>query len=149
MVDPVSRPSLHCQFDALDPSPSSARTRTDTAALPEKEWVRRNKHIKPEGGMIRLEFLNSSFSSSNFSIRAFRAYPLIEVRQTVPCRAIRGNGISDDSTLPPSEKGPRDRPHVRLRRGDAGLRRGTNGVSANGVTANSTFFDGETFWYSS
>ena len=41
-------------------------------------------------------------SSSNFSIRAFRAYPLIEIRQTVPCRSIRGNSISVNSTLPPS-----------------------------------------------
>ena len=61
-----------------------------------------------EGGMIRLEtlielrFLNSNFSSSKFSIRAFRAYPLIEIRQTVPCRAIQGNIISVSSTLPPS-----------------------------------------------
>ena len=29
-------------------------------------------------------------SSSNFSIRAFRACPLTETRQTAPCRAIRG-----------------------------------------------------------
>ena len=53
------------------------------------------------GGTIRLEplielkSLNSSLSSSNFSIRAFRAYPLIEIRQTAPCRAIRGK--SSDS----------------------------------------------------
>ena len=51
---------------------------------------------------VELEFLSSSFSSSNFSIRAFRAYPLVEIRQTVPCRAIRGDGISVKSTLPPS-----------------------------------------------
>ena len=48
-----------------------------------------------EGGMIRL-------SSSDLSIRAFRAYPLIEIRQTVPCRAIRGDSISVICTLPPS-----------------------------------------------
>ena len=41
-------------------------------------------------------------SSSDFSIRAFRAYPLIETKQTVPCRAIRGTSISVNSTLPPS-----------------------------------------------
>ena len=41
-------------------------------------------------------------SNSNFSIRAFRACPLIEIRQTVPCRAIRGNSISVNGTLPPS-----------------------------------------------
>ena len=49
-------------------------------------------------------------SSSNFSNRAFRAriyklysfeFPLVETRQTVPCRAIRGNSISVNSTLPP------------------------------------------------
>ena len=42
-----------------------------------------------EGGMIRLEtlielkFLNSSFSNSTLSVRAFRAYPLIEIRQAI------------------------------------------------------------------
>ena len=39
-------------------------------------------------------------SSSHFSVRAFRAYPLIEIRQAAPCRAIRGNRISVNSTLP-------------------------------------------------
>ena len=38
-------------------------------------------------------------SSSDLSIRAFRAYPLVEFRQTGPCRAIRGTSIS--VTLPP------------------------------------------------
>ena len=52
-------------------------------------------------GMIRLETLielkliDSSCSSSNFSIRAFRAYPLVGIKQIVPCRAIRGK--SSDS----------------------------------------------------
>ena len=41
-------------------------------------------------------------SSSNFSIRALRACPLIEIRQTVPCGAVPGNSISVNSTLPPS-----------------------------------------------
>ena len=60
-----------------------------------------------QGGMIRLgtlielKFLNSSFSSSNLSTRAFRACPLVEIGRTVPCRAIRGNSISVNSTLPP------------------------------------------------
>ena len=30
----------------------------------------------------------------------FRAYPLIEIRQAVPCREIRGNSIAVNSTLP-------------------------------------------------
>ena len=34
--------------------------------------------------------------------QAFRAYPLIEIRQTILYRAIRGNRISVNSTLPPS-----------------------------------------------
>ena len=61
-----------------------------------------------EGGTIRLEtllelkFLDSSFSSSNISIRAFRAYYLVEIRQTILCRAFRGNSISVNSILPPS-----------------------------------------------
>ena len=41
-------------------------------------------------------------SSSNCSFRAFRADLLIETRQTAPCRAIRGNIISVNSTLLPS-----------------------------------------------
>ena len=71
-----------------------------------REKRRAREHVS-EGGMMRLEtlielkFHNSSFSSSNFSIRAFRACPLIKIRQTVPCRAIRGNSISVNSTLPP------------------------------------------------
>ena len=34
-------------------------------------------------------------------IRVVRAYPLIEIRPTAPCRAVRGNSISVNSTLPP------------------------------------------------
>ena len=41
-------------------------------------------------------------SSSNCSIRAFRAYYLIEVRQTIICRAIRADSISINSTISPS-----------------------------------------------
>ena len=49
-------------------------------------------------GMIRL----ATLIELKFSIRVLRAYPLIEVRQTVPCRAIRGNSISINSNyLPP------------------------------------------------
>ena len=40
-------------------------------------------------------------SSSNFSIRVFRAYPLIEIRQAVPCRAIRGNSNLSQQYPPP------------------------------------------------
>ena len=38
---------------------------------------------------------------SNFSTRVVRAYPLIETRQTVPGRAIRGKCVSINGTLPP------------------------------------------------
>ena len=74
-----------------------------------------------EGGMIRLEtlielrFLNSSFSSSNFSIRAFRACPLFEIRQTFPCRAIRGKS-SDSRQQYLSQQNP---PHSRTNHRDA------------------------------
>ena len=43
--------------------------------------------------LVELKFLDSSFSGSNFSIRVVRAYPFIEIRLTVPCRAIRGKSI--------------------------------------------------------
>ena len=45
--------------------------------------------------LIKLEFLDSICSTSNLYIRVVRAYPLIEIRQTAPCRAIRGK--SSDS----------------------------------------------------
>ena len=41
-----------------------------------------------------------SSSSSNLSIRVVRADPLIEIGQAVPCRAIRGNSILVNGTLP-------------------------------------------------
>ena len=44
-----------------------------------------------------------TYSSSNLSIRAFRAFPLIEIRQMVPCRAIRGNSPSPPLVLEPQE----------------------------------------------
>ena len=40
-------------------------------------------------------------SSSKCPIRAFRVVYLIEIRKTAPCRAIRGNSISVNRTLPP------------------------------------------------
>ena len=52
-----------------------------------------------------LYYTGKPSSSSNFSIRVFRAYPLIETRQTVPRRAIReirGASTSVGSTLTPS-----------------------------------------------
>ena len=50
--------------------------------------IRKGGVIRSET-LIELEFLDSSFSS----------YPVIEIRQTAPCRAIRGNSISVNSTL--------------------------------------------------
>ena len=57
------------------------------------------------GTLIEFKFLNSSFSNSNISIRAFRIYYLMEFWQSAPCRAIRGNSISVSSTLPPLKNG--------------------------------------------
>ena len=59
-------------------------------ALREDEVVGRGDGMIRLETLVELEFLNSSFSSSDFSIRAFRAYPLFELRQQVPGRAIRG-----------------------------------------------------------
>ena len=65
---------------------------------PPSKW----KGVTRLGTLIELKFIGLSFSSSNLSIRYVRAYYLVEIRQTVPCRAIRGNSISVNSTLPPS-----------------------------------------------
>ena len=48
--------------------------------------------------LVELEFINSSFSISNSSIRAFRAYPLVEVRQ-FPVEQFEAT--ASQSTLPP------------------------------------------------
>ena len=45
--------------------------------------------------------IGTPHGAQNFSIRAFRACPLVEIRQALACRAIRGNSISVNSTLPP------------------------------------------------
>ena len=50
--------------------------------------------------LIELKFVNLLFEV-NFSIRVVEAYPLIEIRQAGPHRAIRGNNISVNSTLSP------------------------------------------------
>ena len=58
-----------------------------------------------EGGMMRLETL-IELKLLN-SIRVVQACPLVEIRQTAPCRAIRGDSISVSSTLPPLKIGAR------------------------------------------
>ena len=58
-------------------------------------WSRSQKGGIRLEALVELRFFKSSFSSSNFSIRAFRACPLAEATQAVPCRAIRGT--SSDS----------------------------------------------------
>ena len=85
-----------------------------------------------KGGMIRLEIelelTNSSFSSLTSRVRASRAFPLSEIRQAAPCRAIRGK--SSDSRqqylgqqYPPPLVGQEGQPvdPRRLRRGPRGL----------------------------
>ena len=56
-----------------------------------RTYLRKGRMIRLET-LIELKSLNSSFSSF---------FLLIEIRQTVPYRAIRGNSISVNSTLPP------------------------------------------------
>ena len=43
-------------------------------------------------------------SSSNFSARAVRAHPLVEIKQTVPCRAILRRQYLSQQYPPPSQK---------------------------------------------
>ena len=88
----------------------ASRVKSRTGAAPtliETAWGVRDTPAVGRGMMrletlIKLKLFNSSFSSSISSIRVVRAYPPVEIRQTVPCRAIRVNSISVDSTLPPS-----------------------------------------------
>ena len=70
----------------------------DWARRPLRGFSRRGLALFQKGGWYNYR----PSSSSNFSIRAFRAYPLVEIRQTILYRAIRGSSISVSSTLPPS-----------------------------------------------
>ena len=82
----------------------------------------RTQGPRSEGGMMRsetlveLNLLNSTSSSSNFSIRSFRAYSLVDIRQTVPCRAMRGKSsdsrqqyLSQQYHPPPLTRGTKHR----------------------------------------
>jgi len=51
--------------------------------------------------LVELRSLNSSQSSPNFSSRAVRARPPVEIMQVVPCRAVRVSLISVNMTLTP------------------------------------------------
>ena len=100
------------RVDPICPQPKVARERAEEAAAAApskaakqavaatKTRPQREQPVFREGGWYGWK--PSSRSSSNFSIRAFRACPLVEIRQTAPCRAIRGNSISVNSTLPSS-----------------------------------------------
>ena len=79
-----SRLALSAPFNPESESPRVKRAKTDP---PYGAFAVGHPH--------RTQISQFELSSSNFSIRAFRAYPLIEIRQTVPCRAIRGK--SSDS----------------------------------------------------
>ena len=50
--------------------------------------------------MMMMTMLVIRMMLTNFSIRGFRAYCLIEIRQTILYGAIRGNSISVNSTPP-------------------------------------------------
>ena len=79
--------------------PHMTRYLVENRCAPGKCGPSKLAHLHSKGGMIWLETLIELNCLSN---RSCRAYPLIEIKQTVPCRAIRGDGISVNSTLPPS-----------------------------------------------
>ena len=92
-----STPSLwrhkHPATRGLRPPERRARRSIRTRRLTKDNSEGRVIQLKKT--LIELNFVNSTFSSLNLSIRVVRACPLIETRQTAPCRAIRGN--SSDS----------------------------------------------------
>ena len=53
------------------------------------------------GNPHRARMFQFDLSSSNLSILVVRACPLVEIRQPVSYRAIRGNSVSVNCTLPP------------------------------------------------
>ena len=97
---------------ALPPTHLPARTSAAFACARSRKGARARIRVKPS-------------SSSHRSIRAFRAYPLVELRHRVSRRAGRGNRISVNSQQypPPSTHGGR--------RGEALLRRSSTRRNAH------------------
>ena len=72
------------------------RTAPSSARSTKKRHTSTCKVSSQQGGW----YVWKPSSSSNFSIRALRAYSLVEVRQTILYRAIRADCISINSILP-------------------------------------------------
>ena len=90
-----SAQSASRDFDPTGPSPWEMLAREGRIGRGDDTVGNPHRAQNYQFEFLELKFINLSFSSSNLLIRAFRAYPLIEIRPTVPCRAIRGN--SSDS----------------------------------------------------
>ena len=88
-------PSLHLPLLYLSISMSLCRSAPRSPCL-SVEWEGRDAVQK--GGWHAWK----PSSSANLSIRAFRAVPLVDTRQAILYRAVRGNSISIGSILPPS-----------------------------------------------
>ena len=93
---------LECLAQEVPPSSTEVLGREDWSAY---RNVRFDSRFFPNFSIraFRIWFIDWSAYRlfPNFSIRAFRAYLLVGIGQAAPYRAIRGNGTSVNSTLPP------------------------------------------------
>ena len=85
-----------CLVARGNPSPPKKPLGTPEFCL-RLSWSSLTKNLHQKGGWYGWK----PSSRFNLSIRAFRAHPLIEIRQTILYRAIRANGISTNSIIPP------------------------------------------------
>ena len=79
------RDSCHCEMGRSNKTKVPARMRIAPAA-------RGHRGPRQVGNPHRTRI---------YRFGVFRAYPRFEIRQTVPCRAMRGSSILVNSTLPP------------------------------------------------
>ena len=110
-------------------------------------WARLVQHSS-QGGIIRLEahielnIHNSSCSSSDLSIRAFRSYPLVEIKQSAPCRAIRGKSSDSRQEYLSQSSTPQINVYIHcisFLSSSFGPRRLTDGVTADGYLKSISF----------
>ena len=70
--------------------------------MPGRQKSEGDDEVRKRDDMVGAQISQFELFDSNCSILVVRACPLIEITQTVPCRAIRGRSIAVSSTLPPS-----------------------------------------------
>ena len=118
---------------------------------------------RPASGDSRQQTLDGDGHVNRTKVSRFPMFALVEMSRpplAIPlsvCACLRGDSVASPPRRPGRQRlkarpgapwtgPPPARPRASPPSGLAGRRRGRDGVSTNGVTANFMFFDGGTFW---